>query len=78
MVATSKSDVICLQEIKATEDQIPVEAITNAGYPYQYYYSATKGIQRCSNFVKIKPNHVAYGTGIDHMDFEGRNLRADL
>jgi exonuclease III len=50
MVATSKSDVICLQEIKATEDQIPVEAITNAGYPYQYY-SATKGIQRCSNFV---------------------------
>jgi hypothetical protein len=26
---------------KATESN-SVEAITNAGYPYQYYYSATK------------------------------------
>jgi exodeoxyribonuclease-3 len=42
MVATSKSDVICLQEIK-TEDQIPVEAITNAGYPYQYIILQPKG-----------------------------------
>ena len=30
-------DVICLQEIKATEAQIPVLEITAAGYPYQYY-----------------------------------------
>ena len=35
-------DVICLQEIKATEDQIPTEAITAAGNPYQYYFSAQK------------------------------------
>ena len=35
-------DVICLQEIKATEGQIPVEDMAKAGYPYQYYYSATK------------------------------------
>lgn len=72
-------DVICLQEIKATEDQIPVKAITNAGYPYQYYYSATKkGYSGVAILSKIKPNHVVYGTGIQHMDFEGRNLRADF
>ena len=72
-------DVICLQEIKATEDQIPVEAITNAGYPYQYYYSATKkGYSGVAILSKIKPNHIVYGTGIEHMDFEGRNLRADF
>lgn len=35
-------DVICLQEIKATEDQVPVNELTQAGYPYQYYYSAQK------------------------------------
>jgi len=28
-------DVICLQEIKATEDQIPKIEIEAAGYPYQ-------------------------------------------
>ena len=27
-------DVICLQEIKANEDQIPVEDIKNSGYPF--------------------------------------------
>ena len=34
-------DVICLQEIKANEDQIPVEDIKNAGYPFQYYLYST-------------------------------------
>jgi exodeoxyribonuclease-3 len=72
-------DVICLQEIKAMEDQVPVDEITKAGYPYQYYYSAQKkGYSGVAILSKIKPNHVEYGTGIDHMDFEGRNLRADF
>lgn len=72
-------DVICLQEIKATEEQIPVDEITKAGYPYQYYYSAQKkGYSGVAILSKIKPNHVQYGTGIEHMDFEGRNIRADF
>ncbi len=72
-------DVICLQEIKATEDQIPTEEITAAGYPYQYYFSATKkGYSGVAILSKIKPNNVVYGTGIAHMDFEGRNIRADF
>jgi exodeoxyribonuclease-3 len=72
-------DIICLQEIKASEDQIPVEDIAKAGYPYQYYYSATKkGYSGVAILSKIKPNNVVHGTGIHHMDFEGRNLRADF
>ena len=35
-------DVICLQEIKATKEQIPTDEITAAGYPFQYYFSAEK------------------------------------
>jgi len=72
-------DVICLQEIKATEDQIPTQDITAAGYPYQYYFSANKkGYSGVAILSKIEPNKVVYGTGIEHMDFEGRNLRADF
>ncbi|MGV3698237.1 exodeoxyribonuclease III [Flavobacterium sp.] len=72
-------DVICLQEIKATEDQIPTEAIAAAGYPYQYYFSAQKkGYSGVAILSKIKPNHVVKGTEVTHMDFEGRNLRADF
>jgi exodeoxyribonuclease-3 len=72
-------DVICLQEIKATEDQIPIEEITAAGYPYQYYFSAQKkGYSGVAILSKIKPNKVVHGTEVTHMDFEGRNLRADF
>lgn len=72
-------DIICLQEIKATQDQIPTEAITQAGYPYQYYFSATKkGYSGVAILCKNEPKNVVYGTGISHMDFEGRNLRVDF
>ena len=72
-------DVICLQEIKANEDQIPVEAIANAGYPYQYYFSAQKkGYSGVAILSKTEPKNVVFGTGIEHMDYEGRNLRVDF
>lgn len=72
-------DVICLQEIKANEDQIPVEDIKNAGYPFQYYFSATKkGYSGVAILCKTEPKSIVFGTGIEHMDFEGRNLRVDF
>lgn len=72
-------DVICLQEIKATEDQIPTEAIAAAGFPYQYYFSAEKkGYSGVAILSKTKPKNVVYGTGIAYMDAEGRNVRADF
>lgn len=71
-------DVICLQEIKAKEDQVPVADITAAGYPYQYYYSAQKaGYSGVAILCKTEPKNVVFGTGIDYMDFEGRNVRVD-
>ena len=72
-------DVICLQEIKANEDQIPTNDITAAGYPYQYYFSANKkGYSGVAILSKTEPKKVVYGTGIESMDFEGRNIRADF
>lgn len=72
-------DVICLQEIKATPDQIPQADIEKAGYPYQYYYPAQKkGYSGVAILSKIKPNNVVYGTGLEYMDFEGRTLRCDF
>lgn len=76
---SANPDVICLQEIKATEDQIPVMEIELAGYPYQYYYPAQKkGYSGVAILSKTEPKNVIYGTGIADMDHEGRNLRADF
>ena len=35
-------DVICLQEIKAQEDQLDLELFKDAGYNYNYWFSAQK------------------------------------
>lgn len=72
-------DVICLQEIKATQEQIPTLELEAAGYPYQYYFSAQKkGYSGVAILCKTRPNHIEIGTGIEHMDFEGRNIRIDF
>lgn len=72
-------DVICLQETKAESSQVDLAEIEAAGYPYHYWYSAQKkGYSGVAIFCKKEPKHIEYGTGIDYMDFEGRNIRVDF
>lgn len=76
---TTNADVVCLQEIKAMKEQLDVSIFEEAGYNYHYWFSAQKkGYSGVAILSKIKPNHVEYGTGIESMDNEGRNLRADF
>jgi exodeoxyribonuclease-3 len=76
---SANPDVICLQEIKAMKEQVDIEAIEEAGYKYNYWFSAQKkGYSGVAILSKIEPKHVEYGTGIESMDFEGRNIRADF
>jgi len=75
----SNCDVICIQEIKANTDQLDLSLFLEIGYKYNYWFSAQKkGYSGVAILSKHKPKHIEYGTGIDHMDFEGRNLRIDF
>lgn len=82
LVAWLKSanpDVLCLQEIKALEEQVDITEFEALGYTYNYWHSAQKkGYSGVAILSKIKPNHVEVGSGIDYMDFEGRILRSDF
>ena len=72
-------DVLCLQEIKAQEDQLDLSVFEEAGYSYNYWYSAQKkGYSGVAILCKEKPTNIVFGTGIESMDFEGRNLRVDF
>ncbi len=76
---SANPDVICLQEIKAMEEQLDLSVFEEAGYKHQYWFSAQKkGYSGVAILSKTEPNHVEYGTGIESMDVEGRNLRADF
>lgn len=71
-------DIVCFQEIKANEDQFDTSLFEEMGY-YNYWFSAQKkGYSGVGIISKIKPENVQIGTGIDFMDFEGRNLRLDF
>lgn len=71
-------NVVCIQETKANKDQVDTALIEEAGYPYHYWFSAQKkGYSGVAIFCKEEPNHVEFGTGIESMDFEGRNIRVD-
>ena len=72
-------DVICLQEIKALEEQINISEFESIGFKYNYWFSAQKkGYSGVAILSKYEPISVEYGTGISYMDFEGRNLRLDF
>ncbi len=78
-LAAADPDIICLQETKAHKDQLELELFEQNGYPYHYWYSAEKkGYSGVAVFSKKEPKNVTYGTGIETMDFEGRNLRLDF
>jgi exodeoxyribonuclease-3 len=72
-------DVLCLQEIKAFKEQLNLSVFEEAGYNYNYWFSAQKkGYSGVAILSKVEPKHIEYGTGIESMDFEGRNLRVDF
>lgn len=72
-------DVVGIQETKAHESQVDLEALDAAGYPYRYWHSAEKkGYSGVAIFSKIEPDLIQEGIGVPSIDSEGRVLRADF
>ena len=78
-LAAVDADVVCLQETKAMKEQVDTDAIEAIGYTHHFWFSAEKkGYSGVAILCKQKPDTVVYGTDIDYMDKEGRNLRVDF
>ena len=75
---STAADVICIQEIKALEEQVDTAALEALGYHHFWFSAQKKGYSGVAIFSKIKPTNVTFGCGIEHMDFEGRIIRADF
>ena len=71
-------DVICLQETKATKEDVDTTDIEKLGYDCYWFSAQKKGYSGVAIFTKIKPDNVVYGTDIEQSDFEGRVIRADF
>ncbi|HKJ80689.1 MAG TPA: exodeoxyribonuclease III [Ignavibacteriaceae bacterium] len=70
-------DILCLQETKAQEEQLPDEIRNVEGY-HSYFSSAVKkGYSGVAIYSKEKPKSVKKGFGIEKFDSEGRILVAE-
>ncbi|WP_226389748.1 exodeoxyribonuclease III [Penaeicola halotolerans] len=72
------ADIICLQELKATEDQVETAVFKDLGYELYWMPAVKKGYSGVGIFTRIKPKHVQYGMGQNKYDDEGRVLRVDF
>lgn len=72
-------DILCLQEVKATPEQLPEEVKNFKGYHSFFSHpEMKKGYSGVAIYTKEKPKEVFYGMGIKKLDNEGRLLGIKL
>ena len=69
------ADIYCLQEVKATVDQIDFK---KDNYYFYLNPAERKGYSGTAVYTKIKPLNVTYGIGIEEHDNEGRVITLEF
>lgn len=76
--AREKPDMLCLQETKASEEQLPFELRSVAGYTAYFDQAERKGYSGVALYTRVQPREVRRGLGIERFDTEGRTLALDF
>lgn len=74
-IGKDSPDVLCLQETRASYDQLSKELTDIPGYE-SYFTSANgrSGYSGVALYTRVRPDKVEYGIGIDRFDNEGRTM----
>ncbi|KAK9883800.1 hypothetical protein WA026_001994 [Henosepilachna vigintioctopunctata] len=70
-------DILCVQETKCSDDQLPEELSAVEGYHKFWCSSQKKGYAGVGLFTKEEPVSVTYGIGNEEQDVDGRCLTAE-
>lgn len=68
------ADVVCLQEIRASKEQVTDKIFNPAGYHCYYFCAAKKGYSGVAIYTKQLPDEVVEGLGWDIANHEGRYI----
>jgi len=74
----TRPDVLCLQEIKAQEADIPQPLRAPDGVYAHFYAAQKKGYSGTAVYAKKRPVRVQQGFGVSEFDDEGRYLEAEF
>jgi len=73
-----KPDVVCLQEIKAHESDLPRALLAPRGLHAFFHPAEKRGYSGVALYAKREPDKVTLGLGIKEIDAQGRFLQADF
>jgi exodeoxyribonuclease-3 len=71
-------DVVCLQETKAQEHQLPPEALDLPQFTTAFVDAEKKGYSGVAIYAKRPPDRIVRGLGIEEYDIEGRFVRMEF
>ncbi len=70
-------DILCVQETKASPEQLSEELTAMPGYHVYFSSAERKGYSGVATYSNVEAQDVAHGFGIEKFDNEGRILRMD-
>jgi len=73
-LAAQDADVVCLQEVRAQEDQLGDAVFRPAGYHAYFHAGTRKGYGGVAAYARVKPDSAQHGLGWPEVDAEGRYL----
>ncbi len=74
---SERPDIVCLQEIKSLEEQLPPELLEIDGYHAYFNSAERKGYSGVAIYSKQEPLNIIHGLGIPEFDVEGRVITAE-
>jgi exodeoxyribonuclease-3 len=72
-----KADLVCVQEIKAQESDLPREILAPARHHAFFHPAERKGYSGVAVYARREPDRVVLGLGIPDVDAQGRYLQLD-
>jgi len=77
-LAQTRADVICLQEVRAREDQFDGHDISLPGYHAAFHPAQRPGYAGVAVYSRAPPKRVVRGFGVPEFDAEGRYLETQF
>lgn len=71
-------DVLCVQELKAQESDLPADIREIPGYQSYLHCAQKKGYSGCGIWTRVPPKAVRIGFGDEEFDAEGRYVEVDF
>lgn len=77
-ILEDRADVLCLQETKASREQVDLNPLARNGYHHFWHSAIKKGYSGVLTLSRQEPDSVIPGMGLSKYDEEARVLRTDF